>query len=166
MKHKKGQIAIDIMSILIILFIVGITFVIGYKALSEINTDIQADADFNSDVKANVQGVATNYPIFMDNAFFIMIILFWIIMIITSLFIDSNPIFFIISVVLLFFVFVIGMIMSNAYEDIMSDGELINFSDAFPKMSFVMNNLLLVIIVIGMTATLALYAKNNTGGLV
>ena len=166
LKHnKRGQLAIDMVTIIIIFIIVSFSFIIGYKALKEINDDFQLDTDFSATAKDNLQGVTTQYPIYMDNAFLIMLILFWIILIVSTLFINANPIFFIVSVLLLIVVFMVGMSMSNAYGEVMSDGELVLFSDSFPKINFVMNNLLMVLIVMGLTASIALYAKSQSGGI-
>lgn len=161
---KKGSTPLDVLVGVIMFLAFAVTAVFAFKVLSEINTEIQADDDLGNFTKQNMAGVTTHFPSYMDNAFLMMVILFWIFIIVTSFFIDTYPVFFIISFLFLVFVFIIGMYLSNTYEDIMSDGDISTFADSFPKINWIMSHLLLVIMVIGVSSALALYA-NSGGGL-
>lgn len=161
---RKGQTVLDLVTVMIILMVIGISAVVGNKLVNEVNSDVQADPSTSSEAKAFLGNVSSEYPVYMDNAFIIVLVLFWIILIVSSLFIDTHPIFFIVTVFLLLFVFVAGMIISNSYENIVQDGDFLTFSSEFPKTNWVMSNLLIVLMVMGFTAGLALYAKSQYGG--
>lgn len=161
---KKGSTPLDVLVGVIMFLAFAITVVFAFKVLSEINTEIQADTDFNNVSKTSMQSVTVQFPQYMDNAFLMMVILFWVFIIVTSFFVDTYPVFFIISFLFLIFVFIIGMYMSNAYEEVVSESGVSTFADSFPKMNWIMEHLLMVIMVIGASSALALYA-NSGGGL-
>lgn len=158
---SKGQTFGDLTLFIILLVVVGVASVFGWMIYSDLNDEIQADGDMSAEAQAASQNVADNYPSMFDNVFLFILILFWIFLLVSSFLIDTHPIFFVVTVILLLFVFVVGMILANAYEEVTSDPDLIGFADDFPITSWVMTNFLLVIIVIGLSAGLALYAKNK-----
>lgn len=158
---SKGQVALDILILVVILFVLAISWVIGNKVLGDLNTDIQASDDLSDEAKAMSNNVTTQYPSYMDNAFVFFLVLFWVLLLVSSFMIDTHPIFFIASVILLFVTFMVGMVLSNTYEEIRSDSDLASSANDFPKMNWVMDNILLVLIVIGVTTTIALYAKGG-----
>ena len=82
-------------------------------------------------------------------------------LLITSFLIDTHPVFFIVTVVLLLAVFVVSMFIANAYEELTQDADLAAFSVQFPFTNFIMSNLLLIMIVMGLSTGVALYAKFN-----
>ena len=75
--------------------------------------------------------------------------------------IDTHPIFFAVTVILLIIIFVIAMMLSNAYNEVTDDDAFSTSAASFPKMNWIMDHFLLVAIVIGLSATLALFAKNQ-----
>jgi len=162
--YKKGSTPLDVLVGAVMFLAFAVIIVLSFKFLSEINTEIQSDTDFNPEAQANLQQTTSQFPLYMDNAFLITVVLFWVFIIISSFFIDTYPVFFIVSFLFLIFVFVVGMYLGNTYEDVMSDGELTTFADSFPKMAWIMSHLLLVLIVIGSSSALALYS-NSGGGL-
>lgn len=163
-RSKKGSTPLDVLVGVVMFLAFAITAVFAFKVLSEINTEIQADSDFNNESKASINTVSVQFPTFMDNAFLMMVILFWVFIIVSSFFIDTYPAFFVISFIFLVFVFIVGMYLSNTYEEVVSESGVSTYADSFPKMSWIMEHLLLVLMVIGVSSSLALYA-NSGGGL-
>lgn len=158
---SKGQTVLDGLTLLIVMFVLAIVAVIAYMGLNSLNDDIQASADFTATSKSASQQITDQYPNYLDNAFLFVLILFWILLIVSAFLIDSHPIFFGVMIILLCFVFVVGMALSNAYEELTDDADLSPYKIAFPKTEWIMDHLLLTLIVIGMTSALALYAKNT-----
>jgi len=158
---KRGQTILDLLLVIVMLFAISIAFVLGYKVLTEVNTDIQADEDISDVAKADLNGLAVQYPQFMDNSFVLTLALLWLALIVTSFLIDSHPVFFIITVVLLVFVFLVSMILANAYQDIAADDDLSESAEGFPMMSWVFENFLIIVIAMGFSSALALYAKGK-----
>ena len=161
---KRGSSVLDILigSIMFIAF--AVTLVFAFKVLSEINTEIQADDSFGNTSKTISSQVTEQFPKYMDNAFLMVVVLFWVLMLVTSFFIDTYPVFFIISFIFLVFVLIVGMYLSNTYEEVVSEDGVSTFADSFPKMNWIMSHLLMVLLVMGASATLVLYANSGGGG--
>ena len=159
--NKKGQAVFDLILLVIVVFVLALSAVFGAYIFNSLNDDLQNDDNFSAQSKASAQFVDDNYSIWFDNVIVAVVVLLWVLLLVTSLFIDAHPVFFIVTVFLLVVVFIAGMAMSNSYTELTSDDELASFAAQMPKTAFIMDNLLIVLIVIGLTTALALYAKNT-----
>ena len=159
LRSNRGQTVLDLIFVIVGLLAVGIVSLLAYKVLGDVNADIQADDSIQPVAKADLQGLTTNYPQFMDNIFVLLMALLWVALIVTSFLVDSHPIFFILTVVLLVFVFVVAMILSNTYQDVAGDDDLSDAATSFPLTNWVFQNFLPIIIAMGFSSALALYAK-------
>ena len=160
---KRAQTIMDLLLVMILLTVFGVAILIGMKVSDDLDDEIQADTSLSTEAKDFSRSVNTQYPSFMDTAFLLALVLFWILLLVSSFMIDAHPVFFIVTIVLLFFVFLIGMVLSNTWQDISSDADLTASAAKFPVMTWVYANFLIVIIAIGFSAALALYAKNKIG---
>lgn len=159
--RKKGQFGTDLLVWILALFVLGIVLIVGNMINNDLTTELVADDDISNTSKTMLQEQEAAYSNWGDNVFIMVLILFWAFLIITSFYIDTNPIFFFISVVLMVGVLLVGGLISNTYEDITEDDLLSTFANDFPKINWVMENLLLVLIVIGLSTALSLYAKGR-----
>lgn len=159
--NKRGQAVFDLVLVVIVLFVIAIAAVLGGFLFDSLNDEIQADDDFSPTVKSITNTASTSYPVWFDNVILTILIFLWLMLIVTSFFIDAHPIFFIITVLLLVVVFIVGMAMANGYEELTADSDLGSFADNMPKTAFIFDNLLIMLIIIGLTTALALYAKGN-----
>lgn len=159
--NKRGQAIFDLVLVVIIIFVLALAAVFGAYVYDELNDEIQNDSDFSAQAKESAQFVDTNYSNWFDNVIITVLIFLWVLLIVTSFLIDAHPVFFIITVLLLIVVFIAGMAMANSYEELTSDGDLNAFANNMPKTAFVFDNFLVVLIVMGLTAALSLYAKSN-----
>jgi len=165
-KGRKGQTFLDILIIGVILFGAAVVFVFVSMVNNQITTELMSYDEFNA---STVQGQMLSHwdgvmPATFDNMFMIMFILFWVFIIVSSLFVDSNPIFLIISIVLLIIILSVMGVMSNTYETFIMEDDLFTFSAGFPKMNFVMEHLVLFMVFIGLSGIIAIYGKNALGG--
>lgn len=161
-KYKPAMMNIaDILLVMIVLVAFAMISIFGHQTFSLINDDIQSDADLSTTAKTTSSNLEARYPATLDGAFAIMFVLFWIFLIVSSFLIDSHPIFFIISIILLLGAFVVAMVLSNSYQELMSDSDISSFGDQFPITNFIIGNLLLVVIAIGFSVVIVLYGKNK-----
>ncbi len=158
---KRGNAVLDTMIIVLILVSLALVMIVIYKAYSEMNTNLQEQDALGEKTKATLSNVNTNFPIIMDNVFIFALFLVWVFGIIASFMIDSHPIFFVITLVLLVVLCFIGVYISNAYQTIALDENLIDTIDMFPKINFILSNLLVVILIFGFTIAVSLFAKNR-----
>lgn len=160
---KRGNVAIDLAWVVVILFLLAITSVVCYKLFGELNTDIQADEDVSNSTKLVVSELHGRYPSTFDAIFVLAFALFWLMLVYSAFQINSNPAFFAISLILMIFIFIAFMFLGNSYEEFMQDDEFASFTSSFPMTYFIMTHMLETGIMIGMTIMLALYAKTKVG---
>ena len=157
--NKRGQTIFDTIMLLIVLFILAAAAIVGAMVFSGVNDEIQADTDISTEAKTAMTTVNDGYSNWFDAAILSALIFFWALLLITSFMIDTHPVFFIVTVVLLLAVFVVSMYIANAYEELATDEDLSSFADKFPFTTFIFQNLLKIMIVIGLSTGVALYAK-------
>lgn len=162
-RGKKGNAVIDTLTVIIFLIVFGVLAILGYMVFTDVNEDLQTDPDLSDSSKQISNTLATNYPSLLDNGFMLVLILFWIFVIISSFMVESHPIFFVISFILLISIFVVVMLLSNSFQELMDDPDLTEASDHFPKINFILNNLLTIAFVFAISIILALYGKNKMG---
>lgn len=163
MRSKRGNVFLEtgfIIFVLVVLVFVSIGTYIGFTAIQE---EIIGDPDISSEAKNITQDLYDGYDDTLDGIFAWCLGLLWISAIILSFFTDSHPAFFIISLVLLAGLLISAMYMSNAYEEFENDETFGQYVGNFPKMNYIMNNMLLVFTVLGGSIALSLYAKSRIG---
>ena len=100
-----------------------------------------------------------------DNIFLAAIIGLSITSIIAAANVRTSPLFFFISLVLYTIVLIVGYIMQTTFTSLNSQGFIQTYSAAFPKINFIMNNLVLILMVVGTMITIAIYSTRGTDGL-
>ena len=133
--------------------------VVGYHAFSEVNDDIQSDPSLSTEAKAISNGLHTKYPALLDNLFMFALVLFTITLIVSVFLIDTHPIFFIANLIILIFVFIVIMLLGNAYDDVMLDTTLSVSANSFPYMAWFMQHIVLVGLGVGSLMMIALFIK-------
>lgn len=157
--NKRGQTVFDTIMLLIILFILALAGIVGAMVFSNVNDEVQADSSISLEAKTAMTSINSGYSNWFDAAILAALIFFWALLLITSFLIDTHPVFFIVTVVLLLAVFVVSMFIANTYEELSTDSDLVSFSAQFPFTNFIFSNLLLIMIVMGLSTGVALYAK-------
>ena len=151
----------DVVGGIIVLFIFLLSVFLFYKPFTEINNDIQAEPEFSTLTKDTVDNVHTRYPAIFDGGFIFIFAFLLIIALVTSFFLDANPIFFIISIVLLVICLVFGAFLSNVYQELMSDEELTTLTSVFPLTNWVMSNIIIIMVVEFILIGLVVYGKTQ-----
>jgi hypothetical protein len=157
-KSKKGNAPIEVIFIFIIMIIFAIVAFFGYKALSDINTQLQKTDALDATGKEMLQKSTTAYPKVMDNAVFFILIVLSIFAIAFAFMIDTSPIFFFVTIIL---------IIAGGFAIVLLANSSINILDAsgvslnFPKTTWIFHHLLETFLIIGMLIAGALYAKSQ-----
>ena len=158
---KKANAVADGITILIILLCFGFLMILGYHLLDTTSTEVNSDADMSNMSKQIMTEQSTRYPKYMDAAFMFALVGLWIAALVTAFMIDSHPVFFVISLVLLIAVFVMVAYLGNSYEELMADEPFDSLTPKFPMMHWVMTHMLIFIVVITLSVMLVLYGKNR-----
>jgi len=158
-KSKKGNMVIDGLMILIILFVFAIIGLFCLKIFDEANDSIQSDIGMSNESKTIASNVNGSLPKTLDNIFLTMMVLLTAFVIISVFMLDSHPIFFILMIILLIGVFIVAMILANTYDDVASGAGMTTYANEMLYTGWIMSHLLEVAIAITFLGGVALYAK-------
>lgn len=165
LKHKKGNIILDMILALVIIMVFAFSIFFGYMLLDNVNTSFQADPDLSTEAKAVISNYHADYPSSFDGAFLMFIILLWVFFLISTFFLDSHPIFFIIFLILVVFVLITSMVINNVwYETITGTAEFTVYESSFPIIMWYFDNILTIWIVISCSCLVTLFAKSKIDG--
>jgi len=162
-KDRKGNVILDSVLFLIVLFVMGIVGVLAYIAFDDISTDIDSDPDVSDMAKGNISALADRTPSTLDGVFALAFGLLWLLVLVSSFLIDSHPIFFIVTIVLLICLLIASGYMSNFYEEFSLDEEYSTAAAQFPITQYVLSHLMMFVLIIGGSIAIVLFGKNRFG---
>jgi len=161
---RKGNMLLDSITVIVVLIVFGIVLFLSYMVLDDWNTEVQADNETFSEAARNLTADEHSaFPNYWDSLFITILVFLWVAAVVASFFIDSHPIFFIISVVAFIFIIIASGYMSNAFMELAEDSSITSVSQEFPKVLWVFDNLVVIIMVYGLSIGLSLYAKVRAG---
>ena len=161
-KNKKGNIFLEGITILVVIFVLVIISIMGHEIFKDVNDTIQSDSQVSDSAKEHMQDSYVNYPKIIDGIFIFLLVGLWIASVSFAFFIETNPVFFVMSIILIIIVLIVGAIISNAYVEIANDDGLSQPVEiAMPMSYFVMSNLVYTILVIVASIGIGLFAKSN-----
>lgn len=158
-KTKKGNVFFEGMTLFYWLVVLIMFGIVGLMVFTDLNDDFQADPTNAQVAKDIVQEAYDQYPSMWDDIIITVFIGLWLFALISAYFIDTSPIFFVISIVLLILLLIFVVYLSNGAYDIFTDADFEPFYEQFPKTNFIFENLLVVIIFVGASVMLTLYAR-------
>lgn len=163
-KSRRGNAVLDSILFVVIIVILGIVVIFG-KMFSDVMTvDLIADDDLSNTSKDVLTTANNRYVNVFDSIFVGVLVLFWIVLLVASFNIDAHPIFFAVTVILMIFVIMLGGFGANMYEEVTFDDELSSYESQFPMTHFIMSHFLAVIIIIGFSVAVMMFAKTRMGG--
>lgn len=156
---KKGNVVMEVITIIVALFIFAIIAVSLNSSQQKINEDIQNDTSIPNMSKALMEQNTNDFPIIFDSIFIFILISLWIITLVAAALTDTSYIFLIVAILLLITALVLVGILSNSYEEIRTDSDLITSGDMFPKTNYVFEHLGLFATFFGLSVCIALFGK-------
>jgi hypothetical protein len=163
LNSKKGNVLLDSVIFIVVLLIFGIVGVISYITFDEMTDDFVASADISDQAKNMTSDLRDRTPSVLDGAFALMFGLLWLTVLVASFMLDSHPIFFIVSIILLICLLIGSALLTNAYAEFNLDPEYAAYSVLFPITTFVLENMLLFVLIIAATIAIVLFGKNRMG---
>lgn len=156
-KSKKSQIPPFLFLIFLIvgLVILAVAIPIFLKVSDDINTDMQTDDSLTVESKATYGGVNAGMSGWFDNGWLALFIGTWLAVMIGSFFYSEHPIFFVISLIIMFIFMFVSANLSNLYTETSEDPDFITYSAGLTNINFVMNHLVEFIIAIFISMGLA-----------
>ena len=154
--NKKGSL-VDIVFWGILLLFFGIVVLIGFKVTSEFNTQIQGMDIIPSNAKAASSSLVNNYSGVIDNSFLFLTIGIALGALVLAALVRVHPIFIPIFWVGLLVVIFISGIMSNIYQELAANENLIAQADQLTFISKILTYLPMFVAVFGHLLIIILY---------
>ena len=163
---RRAQTFLDVFVIAVILFVIATAFVLISMLQKNITTEMLADDDITAspEAVAALSSFDAHFTTTLDTIMLVCFVLFWVFIIVSSLFVDANPVFLVISFLLLVIILISMGVMSNAYEEFISEGDVYTFAAGFPKTNYIMQHLVMFCTFIAFSGIIAIYGKNFVGG--
>ena len=159
-KGKKASLQ-DIIFLVIITMVFSILIVIMFKFLSGVNDQIQVTDEIPAAGKAGVTTIKETYRNTMDYLFFFIWLSAFLGAVITAWFIDTHPVFFILSIIALVVIFIALIPIINVNESILSSAELVVFTAEFPIILFFATHFFKIMIIQSFIVFMSLFAKSK-----
>lgn len=154
---KKGNAVADSLIIVVMLFVFAVSSFIAYKAYVDLKPTL--DEEFTDSNASSVNDdLYSRTPTMLDSLLAVALVILWIGSVALAFFVDTHPVWFVLSLILMVFVLIIAGFLSNAFVEINDD---LGIGTNFPMMSFVFTNLLAFILGVIISVVMALYAKSR-----
>jgi hypothetical protein len=127
-----------IVTFLVVVFIAGILGMALYPVFDEVNQEVQG-SEMSAESKTMLQGQYDNYGGMNDNITISLVIFLWIGMLIGAYFFTEHPIILVFMVVILIALTFVAAILSNTYEDFISEPDYLAYQASLPITAFVMS---------------------------
>lgn len=155
---KKGNLVSDGLILVVFLFAFIIIGLVAYNGFSPVFSDLETQQQYSNGSRQLVADFSPKFAPMIDDLALILLALFWLGAIALSFLIDTHPVYFGIAIILFIAVLVATSALQGTLESTLSSGFASNESE-FPKMFWIAEHLLFIIIGFGITVGGALYAK-------
>lgn len=159
MINKKGSLPLELILVVVVLFGFGLIAFLAKDIMTDVNTEIQADASISADAKTQSANMTTRIPTIFDAGFILIFILLWIAVLVFGYQIDTYPIYFIVALILLVISIGIALAIESSYTDLLEDDTFSSMPNDFPLTNFILSRLGLVITIMGASLLIVLYGK-------
>lgn len=149
--RKKGM--VDLFYVLVGLFIIGIFLFVVFLAINRIDdSGIFGGYDDAEKMYAHGERALLSF----DNMMMFILVGLSLFVIISSAFIWNHPAYFIVGIVLLAVALTIAGVVSNAWFDFSTNAQISGITSSYPKTDFLLSKLPHYILVMGITAAIAM----------
>lgn len=156
---KKGNAVLDTLTILVIIVTFAMISIMGMKIFSDVDTEIQTNNEMGTEAK-NISGdLYDKYPRLLDNMILFAFVLLVAFTIISVFMLDTHPIFFILTVIMLLSVFIVAMLLGNSYNDVMQEDDFSPYANQFTYTTWLMTHILQLMIAVGFIVAITLFIK-------
>lgn len=160
---KRGSIFLDMIVIVVILFVVAIIFGAAYYIKTEAYIPIMEEFNESGDTQsAEILEISYDRSDQLyDGILVFFIIGLFVVSWISAFILDAHPIFAVIILLLCGGVLFVGMLLTNTYEQLATEGAFTVLRTNFPLSYYVFSHWLIVGIVYLMSVGGIIYAKNQ-----
>lgn len=157
---RKGQIG-DIAFVLVTLLSIACTFIVAGYVYTEVGDGLESSGLETNESEAAYDQVGVAFPIF-DKSFVFIVVALTILLLVSSFFIPTHPIFLIINIFGFLVLVFLGAVLSNLYSDfIVQPGINASALAYYPITTFVMGKLPWIGAVLVLVSSIIMYAKGR-----
>lgn len=156
---KKGNVIADVALVIVFLFAFALIILIGAKLSAELNDDLQSNDFLNNSAKKRFNDFNNTFPDLFDALFILAFILLWGIALVFSYLVESKPVFFFFTMLLILFMGFIGAYLGNGFEELIADDTLSTTATGFPMMTFILTHFLESLLVVAFSCLIVMFGK-------
>ena len=152
---------LDLLFIMIIMSILGITIVISYTLQSKFNDSIQLQSDdIVPEVAKNMIAQQTSsFPTVFNSIFIFVYVGLMIVTWMSAFFMDTHPIFFVVMLFLMVILIWVSMGISNAMVDVMEEASLTEYTAKFGSILHFYTKMPFYLLITGIGTIIALMVR-------
>lgn len=159
--NKKGSIIADMILLVVIIFALSLFIIVGYKVMTEINTNFQNNPDLSTNAKSNINDLKGKFVNLFDGIFITTLIFLILALAVGAYYLNLHPVFYIPAILIIVFVVIMAAIMANTFSDITDDNLISTTTSEFTILPFIMDYYVYFILVFSFLIIIALYAKQR-----
>lgn len=165
MKSKKGSVE-DVVLIVFLLFLTAVVFIFVFVLQDKIDTAISPV--FEAQATGSSIGITTVSDIFDTSLNYIYLAAFFALMIATAVMAfmtPTHPIFYVFAIITFVGMMIVSAVISNTWASISTaNADLVSATNTLTIPNYIMSNLPLISIVIGVIIAIILFSRTNSGG--
>ena len=163
---SKAQAGVIVMFVLAVVFIFVFIMVNmwGSEIMGVFNEEITSANGYTNESVTAVAGMTAAYPATLDSIGGLVLVGLWILIMILGYNAHKHPLIGALAIFLVGFVAIVGMMISNVWSEMNADAEISTVTANYPMMSFVINNYLITVLVIGFSMVLAMFLGSSQSG--
>ena len=160
MTSRKANVVLNSIMFIIVIVTMSLISLFIWVAWNELEPDMREDINM-TEAEEMMDEVDTRYPSMIDGLVMLIFLGMWLFGIAASYFSESHPFLFGLMMILVVFVIIAGMMLSNFYEELFQDEELETVGAEFPVTHWILTHLLIIGIV--MSVSMALFYFGGKG---
>lgn len=152
--------AADLVITIVIILVVSFSSIFGYVLYTELQEDMLDTPMFNDSTAPREALIGGEVVIDMYDEILLGVVVAMILgMLLLAVFLNTHPAFIVAMILILIFVVILSASFSNMYEDISGHDQFSDAASNFPMQNYIMDNLPLIMAVIGILIIIVLLAK-------
>jgi len=160
MINKKANVVFAFSVFIIVIVIAAIVWQLSFKAFYDVQADITGDLTLTESKKV-ISDVNDRYPTVFDGLIMIVFAGLFILGIVSGITKDEHPLLFGFMIFVIVFLLIAGAILSNVYQEMFEDSDLIAMKNLFPVSFWIISHLLELGVIMAISTLLAVMAKNR-----
>lgn len=157
---KRGQVE-DILVYGVILFVMAVTILIGYRILKDVNTNFQDSPQISTQAKTNLNSFTNKFSTIFDAVYIFALVIAAVVLIVSVFLLDTHPLLFVLSLPAFLVVLFVNVILANALDDIGNTSGFVALYAEFEMMQFVASHWIALMSIVGFVTLTVFYAKRS-----